>query len=96
MIWRIIQIAEDEIIHQALDAEVDRDNILLVYNSSHTNFCRGGSVFFFLRGSTSFSFKFFLQGGGQKKLSANVNKEMYRDNPFSKDYIIIRWYLRLS
>lgn len=33
MIWRIIQIAEDEIIHQALEAEVDRDNILLVYNS---------------------------------------------------------------
>ena len=50
MIWRIIQIAEDEIIHQALDAEVDRDNILLVYNSSHTNFCRGGSVFFFFAG----------------------------------------------
>ena len=95
MIWRIIQIAEDEIIHQALDAEVDRDNILLVYNSSHTNFCRGGS-FFFLRGSTTFSFNFFSRGGGQKKLSANVNKEMYRDNPFSKDYIIIRWYLRLS
>ena len=46
MIWRIIQIAEDEIIHQALEAEVDRDNILLVYNSSHTNFCRGGSFFF--------------------------------------------------
>ena len=47
MIWRIIQIGEDEIIHQGIEAEVDRDNILLyLYNSSHTNFCRGGSVFF--------------------------------------------------
>ena len=61
-----MQIAEDEIIHQALEAEVDLDNILLVYNSSHTNFFRGGSVFFFLRGSTSFSFKFFCRAEAKR------------------------------
>ena len=66
MIWRIIQIAEDEIIHQGLEAEVDRDNILLyLYNSSHTNFCRGGSVFFF--GGEALVFLLSFLAGGRPK-----------------------------
>ena len=36
MSWRIMHIAKDQVIHQGLEAEVDLDNILCLYNSSHS------------------------------------------------------------